>query len=644
MGRPRVGKTAGPYGRQHPKSWHRAAKRCAGAIVVAAFVSAVMASSAPAAEVRPFLSELTGAATPAEEFGEACGAFVDENGDLYVANYGTSSIDIYGPSFQYLTSIEDENGPCSGAVDSEGNVYVMDFNSRTVVAYELESTFPPTASATYSDPTTIDASGTNNSVAVDPADDTVYTTRKEPVGEVAHFESLAEGSELIDGEIGAGELNTPWGLDVYGATGDVYVTSHALEHDEVKIFDSAGLLVESIDGSTSPDGPFPGGEAASLTFFNGYLAVDQGTGNFVVPQIEAHGVIDEFEPDGSFVTQFGIAQNLENAEPSDLAIDNSGGANDGDVYVTSGAGTSTVYRYGPLGEEITEAPLSVNKAGAGSGRVSSTPAGIDCGSTCSAGFPIGEEVTLTADEEEGSTFEGWTGCESDVENECTVTVSADTTVTATFDLKEEAAQTTQLSVSKSGTGQGLVTSSPAGIDCGSICAASFPLGAKVMLTAAPAPNSRFAGWSGACDGSGPCEVTMSAAQGLSANFEAIEPSKTCPADLALCPPSTAILASKKAPVKGGKASVSFTCPGPGACSGSLKLTGKITTGKGKKKKSKMKTVGSASFALAGGASATIQVKLTGAAKSALRAGPLNARVSGSGIQTGQVKLKASGGK
>ena len=55
-----------------------------------------------------------------------------------------------------------------------------------------------------------------------------------------------------------------------------------------------------------------------------------------------------------------------------------------------------------------------------------------------------------------------------------------------------------LAVSKVGTGGGTVTSSPAGINCGNTCAAGFPPGAVVTLTATPDVTSAFAGWAGDC--------------------------------------------------------------------------------------------------------------------------------------------------
>ena len=79
--------------------------------------------------------------------------------------------------------------------------------------------------------------------------------------------------------------------------------------------------------------------------------------------------------------------------------------------------------------------LTVNETGAGSGTVTSSPAGIVCppAATCSAGFPSGTAVILTATASDGSTFAGWsgvTGCPGT--GTCTVTVTAAVTVTATF--------------------------------------------------------------------------------------------------------------------------------------------------------------------------------------------------------------------
>ena len=82
---------------------------------------------------------------------------------------------------------------------------------------------------------------------------------------------------------------------------------------------------------------------------------------------------------------------------------------------------------------VTTNPLlTVNKAGNGSGTVTSNPAGIDCGNGCSAAFAPNTVVTLTATPMAGSLFSGWSGACTGSGNTCQVTMDAAKSVTATF--------------------------------------------------------------------------------------------------------------------------------------------------------------------------------------------------------------------
>ncbi len=78
--------------------------------------------------------------------------------------------------------------------------------------------------------------------------------------------------------------------------------------------------------------------------------------------------------------------------------------------------------------------LTVNKSGAGAGTITSSPAGINCGSQCSAYFNPNTVLTLTATSDAGSTFAGWSGdctiCGNNAS--CTITMDANKTCTATF--------------------------------------------------------------------------------------------------------------------------------------------------------------------------------------------------------------------
>jgi len=76
--------------------------------------------------------------------------------------------------------------------------------------------------------------------------------------------------------------------------------------------------------------------------------------------------------------------------------------------------------------------LTLTKLGTGSGTVSSDPAGINCGSTCSYVFAPGTIVTLTATADGDSYFSGWGGACSGTYPVTTITMDSDKTVSATF--------------------------------------------------------------------------------------------------------------------------------------------------------------------------------------------------------------------
>jgi uncharacterized repeat protein (TIGR02543 family) len=173
---------------------------------------------------------------------------------------------------------------------------------------------------------------------------------------------------------------------------------------------------------------------------------------------------------------------------------------------------------------VTMHTLTVNRAGNGatSGMVVSVPGGVSCGTDCSESYNEGTVVTLTATASTGTNFTSWSGCTTVAGNVCSVTMNTVKNVTATFTL-----QTFALSVTRSGGGQGGVTSSPSGINCGnggSACNVAFNYNTVVTLTATPQAGSTFAGWTGACtNATGTCMVTMTQARSVDARFNIIPP-------------------------------------------------------------------------------------------------------------------------
>ena len=170
---------------------------------------------------------------------------------------------------------------------------------------------------------------------------------------------------------------------------------------------------------------------------------------------------------------------------------------------------------------VRSCPLTVLRAGDGGGKVVSDPPGIDCGGQCSGYFNEGSLVVLAATPEALSLL-SWAGpCESIKGAACSVRMQGKTEVNLVF-------VANLLSINKLGAGMGQVVSDPPGIDCGAHCQLRLPPGAKLKLTALPANLSVFAGWGGACSGTGAvCELTLDGAVAVTAAFSA------CTADF--CP-------------------------------------------------------------------------------------------------------------
>lgn len=176
-------------------------------------------------------------------------------------------------------------------------------------------------------------------------------------------------------------------------------------------------------------------------------------------------------------------------------------------------------------------PVTVSGGGTGSGTVTSAPAGISCtitngvatGGACQASFAAGVAVGLTATPATNQAFSGWAGsCTGG--GACALTMTGSRAVTASF-----APQTLAITIAGGGTGNGTVTSTPAGINCtitagaaSGACAGNFNPGTTVTLTATPTGASSFTGWGGACSGNTNCIVpALDAAKAVIANFGAV---------------------------------------------------------------------------------------------------------------------------
>ncbi|GAB1386194.1 hypothetical protein MASR1M59_13420 [Melaminivora sp.] len=174
--------------------------------------------------------------------------------------------------------------------------------------------------------------------------------------------------------------------------------------------------------------------------------------------------------------------------------------------------------------------LAVSKTGSGGGTVADG-GGINCDSgntSCAATLLDGSSTTLTATAAPGSIFAGWGGACSGTAATCNLTMDGNKTVTAVFNLTGSGGgsglTTPGIAVTKAGSGSGTIGSSPAHLNCGSLCTKSLPNGTKVTLTAIPAAGSVFVGWSGAQAGACAsstqqmCQVTVSGGMNIIATF------------------------------------------------------------------------------------------------------------------------------
>ncbi|MDM8536886.1 hypothetical protein QUF70_09055 [Desulfobacterales bacterium HSG17] len=160
--------------------------------------------------------------------------------------------------------------------------------------------------------------------------------------------------------------------------------------------------------------------------------------------------------------------------------------------------------------------LNIYKTGAGKGKVSSEPAGIDCGTDCNNDFNEDTLITLTAVPETGYEFTGWSGPCSGT-GACSVTMDSWQNVIAGFEIEKTPQYA--LGVDKAGDGTGKIVSAPSGINCGTDCGQAYDENTQVTLTAVPETDSEFAGWSGACTGTGGCSVKMDEAKNVTGTFK-----------------------------------------------------------------------------------------------------------------------------
>jgi hypothetical protein len=174
-------------------------------------------------------------------FSEICGVAVDANGDIYVSDF-FEGVRVYAPSGEILVAIPATAGAafCNVAVDAHGTVYMNHFEG-TIEKF-TPSTFPVTASTTYTAGGPVDENVAWG-LAVDPATNRLYVDEH---NEIAEYNE-AGARVLSFAAKGPGALTASEGLAVNAGTGQVYV-SDAEGKRQVEVFGPAVQAPEVVTG------------------------------------------------------------------------------------------------------------------------------------------------------------------------------------------------------------------------------------------------------------------------------------------------------------------------------------------------------------------------------------------------------------
>lgn len=200
----------------------------------------------------------------------------------------------------------------------------------------------------------------------------------------------------------------------------------------------------------------------------------------------------------------GTSVSLKAASDSDSSFSGWSGAcsGTGTCTVTLSANTSVGAAF--IQNVAQTYTMTVADSGNGTGSVTSSPSGINCPGACSATFNAGTSVILTASAGTNSTFSGWSGGGCNTASACSVVIGANTSLVATFN--ESMANLTVAAYGAAGSGR--VTSLDGSINCPGMCTASYTAGTVVTLSATPNSASALGQWSGGCNGTGACSLTM----------------------------------------------------------------------------------------------------------------------------------------
>jgi 6-phosphogluconolactonase (cycloisomerase 2 family) len=514
---------------------------------------------------------------------EANGSLTAVPGSPFPAGSGPTSLAIT-PNGRYLYTTDEESNDLSaysiaedGALSPVGDspypagkwpravslapdgkyLYVANHESKEITAFSIaaDGTLAPVPGSPF--PSVWDQLG----VAVAPNGRYLYTASSGAGTPVSAFSITAEGALTpVPGSPFRPRGDDPDGVAVTPDSGYVYVTNTGVfewEPGEPTNSTVTALSVAAGGGlSAIPGSPFATGYSPGEPV----VSPDEGPTAAFTPAAAPAGDPTTFDatessapdyPPAGYRWEFGDGEAETTASATTAHTYATPGTYTATLTVTDTAGCSTEQIFtgqtvscdGSSKAEISHpvtvpagVRLGVASAGSGSGSVSGSPSGIACPGTCSYAYEPGTRVTLSASAASGSRFLGWEGAGCSGTGACEVTVGSATTVTATFE------KLPVLRVSLTGSGAGLLASSPSGIACPGTCSYGYPPGTQITLTPIAASGSRFAGWEGAgCSGTGTCQVTVGSATAVTAAFATLpatplEPPPPTPSFTAPTPP------------------------------------------------------------------------------------------------------------
>ena len=319
-----------------------------------------------------------------------------------------------------------------------------------------------------------------------------------------------------------GALSDAVGVAVNGSA-DVYVADRS--HEVVDEFGPTGTYITQFNGGATP----------AKSFRPEALAVNASGDIWVSDLAPGHDVVDEFGPTGTYITQVtGSETPAKSFEPYKLAVNGSG-----DLYVSDTA-HAVVDEFSPTGTYLCQLNDTSSSAQCG-GASSKTPQ--------ASWFPwavavngggdvyVSDAENNVVDEfsSAGAYLTQFTGSETPAKSfepyALGVNRSGDVYVgDAAHNVADVFAPEVELTeysltVAKTGTGKGTVRSEQQpGINCGTECSHGFAEGEKVKLKETATPGSTFTKWEGCtAELSGVCEVTLSAAMEVKAEYTARTP-------------------------------------------------------------------------------------------------------------------------